>query len=207
MADELIERRIELPGEGGRLRLLQPAESAELPDDGGVEWAPLAPYWSVLWRSGVALAAEVVGADLAGRRVVELGCGFGLPAIAAARAGAVATAVDFEPEAIELLGRNAELNGVTVEGVVADWNDPAPLAGRGRFDLALAADVLCEPGSAAALAELLPLLAPEAWIADPSRQGRLPAAEALGAGRPTETSTRGVVTIQRFEFGRTAAGG
>ena len=217
MADELIERRIELPGDGGRLRFLQPAESAELPDDGGVEWAPLAPYWSVLWRSGVALAAEAAGADLGGRRVVELGCGLGLPAIAAARAGAVVTAVDFEPEAIELLGRNAELNGVAVEGVVADWSDPASLAGRGRFDLALAADVLYEPGAAAALAELLPLLAPEAWIADPSRPGRPPladalgaealGAEALGADRATETSTRGVVTIQRFELGRTAAGG
>ena len=43
----------------GELNLLQPQESAELPDDGPVEWAPIAPYWSVLWRSGVALAREV----------------------------------------------------------------------------------------------------------------------------------------------------
>jgi hypothetical protein len=40
----------------GELRILQPLESAELPDDRDVEWAPLALYWSVLWRSGVALA-------------------------------------------------------------------------------------------------------------------------------------------------------
>jgi predicted nicotinamide N-methyase len=39
--------------------LLQLGEAAELPDDGPVEWAPVAPYWSVLWRSGVALARAV----------------------------------------------------------------------------------------------------------------------------------------------------
>ena len=54
MPEELVSRTIDLPG--GELRLLQPGESAELPDDGPVEWAPVAPYWSVLWRSGVALA-------------------------------------------------------------------------------------------------------------------------------------------------------
>ena len=53
---ELVSQSIELPS--GELRLLQPRESAELPDAGGVEWAPIAPYWSVLWRSGVALARE-----------------------------------------------------------------------------------------------------------------------------------------------------
>lgn len=200
MADELIQRRIELPGVGGPLRILQPADSAELPDDGGVEWAPLAPYWSVLWRSGVALTEEVASADLQGRRVVELGSGLGLPAIAAARAGADVTAIDYEPEAIELLGRNAELNGVEVEGVVADWSDPVPLAGRGPFELVLAADVLYETGAAAALAKLLPLLAPEAWVADPSRPGRLPVAEVFGA-RTVEATTRGVVTISRLGFG------
>jgi predicted nicotinamide N-methyase len=81
MPDELVSRSIELPS--GELRLLQPQESAELPDAGGVEWAPVAPYWSVLWRSGVALAAELDGAALRGVRVVELGCGLAAPSIAA----------------------------------------------------------------------------------------------------------------------------
>src|SRR4051794_27905836 len=51
------EHRLPLPG--GELRILQPTEAAELPDDGPVEWAPLVPYWSVLWRSGVALGREL----------------------------------------------------------------------------------------------------------------------------------------------------
>src|ERR671932_534881 len=77
-----------LPLPDGELRLLQPGDAAELPDDGPVEWAPLVPYWSVLWRSGVALAREVAGAPLAGARVVELGCGLAVPSLAAARDGA-----------------------------------------------------------------------------------------------------------------------
>ncbi len=38
MQDELITQAVELPS--GELRLLQPEESAELPDHGPVEWAP-----------------------------------------------------------------------------------------------------------------------------------------------------------------------
>src|SRR3954465_82802 len=94
------EHRLSLPG--GALRVLQPSESAELPDDGPVEWAPLVPYWSVLWRSGVALASEAEGGDLRGQRVVELGCGLALPSIVAARAGATVLATDADPEAVEL---------------------------------------------------------------------------------------------------------
>jgi predicted nicotinamide N-methyase len=198
---ELIERRVELRDGREPLRVLQPSGSAELPDDGGVEWAPLVPYWSVLWRSGVALAEEVAEAELSGRRVIELGCGLGLPGIAAARAGASVTAVDQEPEAIELLERNAALNGVEVEARVGDWNDPVALAARGPFDLVLAADVLYEQGAAAALATALPGLAPEAWIADPSRPGRPPIAAALGADSTVKPVIRGVVAIHRLVLG------
>src|SRR5436309_2345053 len=74
-----VTHQLALPG--GELRLLQPSEAAELPDDGAIEWAPLVPYWSVLWRSGVALARELAEAELAGRHVVELGCGLGAPSV------------------------------------------------------------------------------------------------------------------------------
>jgi hypothetical protein len=42
VAEALVSHSIELPS-GGRIRVLQPADSAELPDDGAVEWAPIAP--------------------------------------------------------------------------------------------------------------------------------------------------------------------
>src|SRR3954453_20088444 len=46
------------------------------------------PYWARLWPSGRALGRAVAdGPALDGRRVLELGCGLGLPSIAAARRG------------------------------------------------------------------------------------------------------------------------
>lgn len=158
-----------VPLPSGPLRLLQPDEAAELPDDGGVEWAPLVPYWAVLWRSGVALAQELDGASLRGLRVVELGCGLGVPSIAAARAGARVLATDQSEDALELLGRNARLNGVEVETACVDWGAPGELVSRAPFDLVLAADVLYERTAVAQLLSLVPPLASTALIADPGR--------------------------------------
>src|SRR4051812_18773535 len=135
------EQRLAL--DGRELRILQPTEAAELPDDGPVEWAPLVPYWSVLWRSGVALGRELAasGGRLDRLRVVELGCGLGVPSLVAARAGAEVLATDAELEALEMVSRNARENGLEVETRRLAW-DAAD--GLGSFDLVLAADVLYE---------------------------------------------------------------
>ena len=181
--------------------MLQPEESAGLPDDGPVVWAPLAPYWSVLWRSGVKLARELDGEELSGLRVVELGCGLAVPGIAAARADAVVLATDSDAEALELVAENARANGVTVETAVVDWGEPDELISRGPFDLVLAADVLYERASVAVLLSLLPRLAPEVWLADP---GRPPADAFLEEARRrhwgVETRVRDVVQIHRLQL-------
>jgi predicted nicotinamide N-methyase len=195
----LVAQSVELPS--GELRLLQPEESAELPDDGAVEWAPLAPYWSVLWRSGVALARELEGVPLRDLRVVELGCGIAVPSVAAARAGADVLATDSDPEALELVAQNAQANGVQVETAVADWAQPDDLVSRAPFDLVLAADVLYERAAVAQLLSLLPRLAPEAWLADP---GRTVADAFLAEAHRrwgVETRVRGVVQIHRLQLG------
>ena len=199
LIEEFVTHTIELPS--GELRLLQPAEAAEIPDDHQVEWAPLAPYWSVLWRSGVALARELDGEDLAGKRVVELGCGLAVPSIAAARGGAEVIATDGDIDALALVRRNAEANDVRVETAAVDWADPDELVERGPFDLALASDVLYERPGVAMLLKLLPRLAPVAWVADPGR----PAAEAFfeqaSKRWPIETRIRGVVHLHRILLG------
>jgi predicted nicotinamide N-methyase len=193
---ELVAHRIDLPG--GELRILQPGESAELPDDGPVEWAPLVPYWSVLWRSGVALARELDGAPLAGLRVVELGCGLGLPSLAAARAGADVLATDGEAGALELLHRNAQENGLSVATAVVEWAAADELVARAPFDLVLAADVLYERANVGVLMSLLPRLGGEVLLADPGR----PALDALldGARREwaIESSARDGIEIHRL---------
>ena len=198
MADELVSQSVELPS--GEVRLQQPREAAELPDAGGVEWAPVVPYWSVLWRSGVALARELDRVALAGLRVVELGCGLGVPSIAAARAGATVLATDGCAEALALLARNAELNEVPIETATVDWARPGELVGRGPFDLALAADVLYERAGVAPLLSLLPRLAPEAWLADPDRPAAAAFLEQAGRRWRVQTRVRGVVRIHRLEL-------
>jgi predicted nicotinamide N-methyase len=192
-ADDLISETLSLPH--GELRLLQPRDGAELPDDGDVEWAPLVPYWSVLWRSGLALGRELGLRRLDGMRVVELGCGMGVPSLAASRSGAAVLATDASVEALELLACNASRNGLDVDIAQVDWASPAGLLARAPFDLVLAADVLYERASVAQLLALLPRLAPRVLLADPAR----PAANAfLAEARrrwPVETQARGVVNI------------
>jgi len=199
MCEELVSRSIELPG--GELSVLQPREAAELPDAGAVEWAPLAPYWAVLWRSGVALARELDGLPLRGLRVVELGCGLAVPSIAAARAGAAVLATDECPEALTLVARNAHANEVSVETAVVDWAGPDELVRRGPFDLVLAADILYERASVAPLLSLLPRLAPEAWLADPGRPAAVAFLEQARRRWPLETRVRGVVQLHRLQLG------
>jgi predicted nicotinamide N-methyase len=177
------------------LELLQPAEATELPDDREVEWAPVVPYWSVLWRSGIALGREVGHGRLDGLRVVELGCGMGVPSLAASAAGATVLATDANAEALELLACNASRNGLDLATERVDWASPAPLTGRPPFDLVLAADVLYERSAVALLLALLPRLGPRVLLADPGR----PAADTFldGARRRwrVETRTVGVIRI------------
>jgi predicted nicotinamide N-methyase len=199
VAEELVTHSIELAS--GELRLLQPGEAAALPDSGPVEWAPVAPYWAVLWRSGVALARELDGVALRGLRVLELGCGLAVPSLAAARAGATVLATDACAEALTLVARNATANDVRIETAIVDWTKPDVLLRRAPFDMVLAADVLYERASVAPLLSLLPRLAGQAWLADPGR----PAAEAFveHAGRrwPVETRVRDVVRVYRLQLG------
>jgi len=142
--------------------------------------------------------APAAPAALDGLRVVELGCGLALPSLAAARSGATVLATDVEPEALELVARNAGLNGLSVETLRLDWSEPAVLLSRAPFDLVLASDVLYERHSVAPLLALLPRLAPEALLADPGRPA--PGAfleQARRRGR-VETTTRGVVELHRI---------
>jgi ribosomal protein L11 methyltransferase len=56
--------------------------------------------------------------DLDGRVVADIGCGTGILAIAAAARGGRVTAVDIDPDAVEVTRENAERNGVELEAIV-----------------------------------------------------------------------------------------
>jgi predicted nicotinamide N-methyase len=164
---ELIEDAVEVAGR--RLLLRRPPDPEALIDEHAFEHEEFLPYWAELWPSGLALAERVAGLSLEGRRVVELGCGLGLPSLAAAIVGADVLATDWAPEAIALLRENAARNVLELRIEIVDWDDAAPLLRDAPWDLVLAADVLYERRNAERLLELLPALGPEALLADPAR--------------------------------------
>jgi predicted nicotinamide N-methyase len=130
------------------------------------------PYWASAWPAGSALARAVAREDLRGRRVVELGCGIGMPSVVAARVGAGVLATDAAPEAVVYAAHNLALNDVLGDVAVAAWEDLRVLGA--PWDLVLGADVLYLHANVEQLRRLLPeLVAPggEAWFADPGRSG------------------------------------
>ncbi len=71
------------------------------------------PYWAFAWAGGQALARYLLDnpALVAGRRVLDLGSGSGLVAIAAAKAGAARVlAADIDALALAAIGLNAAAN-------------------------------------------------------------------------------------------------
>lgn len=136
------------------------------------------PYWAELWPSAHALARALHDEPPRGLRMLELGCGLGLPSVVAALLGAQVTATDWSADAVAATERNAARNGVAVDGLVASWFDPAPLLELAPFDLVIGADLLYEHRNVAPLLDLVPRLAPRAWIADPGRHTAAPLRDA-----------------------------
>jgi len=164
----LVEEAVDL-GDGLSLEILRPPSAEELIDEAAFDEEEFLPYWAELWPSGLALARHLASRELHGLRVVELGCGLGLPALTAALRGADVLATDWAEDAIELLRRNAERNGVLLRVARMRWSEPEPLLRAAPWDLVLGADLLYEARNAEQLAELLPRLGGEALLAEPGR--------------------------------------
>ncbi len=140
------------------LTLRRPTSPDALIDEVAFEDDEFLPYWAELWPASLALAAALP--EVSGLRVVELGCGLGVPSLVAAARGAEVTATDWAPDAVDLLRKNAALNALALRAEVRDWRDPWDE----RFDLAIAADVLYERRNVEPLLERLRELAPKALV-------------------------------------------
>src|SRR5215218_11367546 len=96
--DALVEQVVALCER--ELLILAPRDPEALLSDEAFAVDEFVPYWAELWPSAVALARVVARRPLTGRRVLELGCGLGLPAIAAALGGGRVLATDWSPDAV-----------------------------------------------------------------------------------------------------------
>lgn len=81
-----------------------------------------APFWAWHWPGGQGIARCLLDDPDAvrGRRVLDLACGGGVAAVAAARCGGDVLANDLDPLAVGAALANASLNGLKIEGRVGD---------------------------------------------------------------------------------------
>ncbi len=162
--------------------LTRPGTPEDLIDEDEYAVDERLPYWAELWPSARVLAEVLLDEPLGGKRVIELGCGIGLPAIVAALAGAEVTATDWYESALQASCANAERSGAQLRTRLLDWRSPPADLVATPFDLVLAADVCYETRNAHALAALLPqIVGPTGMVlmADPRRPDAVTLVEAL----------------------------
>jgi predicted nicotinamide N-methyase len=139
------------------------------------------PYWADLWASAIGLSQYLVDNSslVQNKKVLEIGCGLGLPAILAGKLGAKETIVtDYLPEALDFAQLNWERN-LPIDSAqfdVLDWrnipenykNTPPQY----KPDILLAADVAYEKRAFEPLLDAFEhLVKPEGTIliAEPNR--------------------------------------
>jgi predicted nicotinamide N-methyase len=192
----LKDLEVPVPGAPQPLRITVPADPDGVLDEMTTP-EPHMPYWATPWPSGLAMAEQGLErrAELAGRKVLELGCGLGTTATALALAGAELAVSDCFPETLAFCQLNVLQNtGRAVTPVLADWRtregrEALGVMGRGR--LVIAADVLYEKEDVEPLMELIGALAGgdgEFWLAEPGRATSTAFVErAISAGWGVET--------------------
>ncbi len=131
--------------------------------------------WSlfgVVWDSSQVLAHVMADFGIAGKRILEVGCGMALTSHLLNQRNADITATDYHPEAAGFLRDNIALNGGSdIPFVRADWKDAD--CALGKFDLIIGSDLLYEAGHVNLLAEFIELHALskcEVIIVDPGRK-------------------------------------
>ena len=126
------------------------------------------PFWAVAWLGGQALARYLLDhpEQVRGRRVVDLGSGSGLVAIAAKLAGAASVlAADIDPICATVIPLNAAANGVEIDVTLDDLLEQEPPA----VDVVLAGDVWYERDTAERVTAWLAQSQASVLLGDPGR--------------------------------------
>jgi predicted nicotinamide N-methyase len=115
------------------------------------------PYWAQLW-AGARLLADIALREPWSENdrptaALEIGCGLGLPGLAALARGLHVTFSDYDATALRFAADNARINGFSRFDVLAmDWRRPPEGL---SFPLLLAADLIYEAALVAPLAALI----------------------------------------------------
>jgi predicted nicotinamide N-methyase len=129
------------------------------------------PLFGLIWPSGRVLADTMVLFEIAGKRILELGCGLGLASLILHRRGGDITASDNHPLAQAFLRENLKLNALpAMKYEVGNWTQANPRLG--RFDLIIGSDVLYDreqPESVSQFVHAHAASSVEVVIVDPNR--------------------------------------
>ena len=129
------------------------------------------PLFGMIWPSARVLAGVMQSHEVAGKRILEIGCGLALASIVAHRRLADITASDCHPLTGNFLQHNLKLNALPpLKYQTGNWSRANPQLG--KFDLIIGSDVLYERGQAELLSAFIETHAAadvEVIIIDPNR--------------------------------------
>ncbi len=162
---------VEISGE--TLQIVHPRDAESLIDEAAFNRDERLPYWADVWPSSIALARTVRAMTGESRSLLELGCGVGLVAVAALRAGFDVTASDYYDDALQFTRLNAATNALREpKTMLLDWrNLPVEIP---AFDVVVGSDVLYERPYGPVVARTIATTLAEhgrALISDPGRVG------------------------------------
>lgn len=157
--------------------IARPGESDRLLDHQSVRTAFAAdeymPYWADLWPAARMLAKAILRESwLSGQRALEVGCGLGLPGIAALAMGLHVTFSDYDATALRFAADNARANGFhSFDTLQMDWRYPPDNL---QFPLILASDLIYELRNVAPLVALIQKMLEPGGVCMLTDQDRVP---------------------------------
>jgi predicted nicotinamide N-methyase len=143
--------------------IYRPGDSDKLMEHPAVQAAFAAdeylPYWADLWPAARMLAKAILRepwaehqARLGSLNALEIGCGLGLPGVAALAMGLPVTFSDYDATALRFAADNAEANGFfDFKTLQLDWRHPPAE----QFPVLLASDLIYEVRNVAPLVALI----------------------------------------------------